>query len=92
MTEYNAKKSQAKCVSIQESQFLAFEDAMGLLRAEIAASGSQLEWAKNKNVDRATLNGALQGRRKLQPKVLKALGLEQVTVYRRLQEPHEDGR
>jgi hypothetical protein len=88
MTEYNATKSQPK----RDSQFLFFEDAMGLLRAEITAAGSQLEWAKNKNVDRATLNGALQGRRKLQPKVLKALGLEQVTVYRRLQEPHEDGR
>jgi hypothetical protein len=92
MTECDATKSQPKRDSAQESQFLFFEDAMGLLRAEIAASGSQLEWAKNKNVDRATLNGALQGRRKLQPKVLKALGLEQVTVYRRVQEPHEEGR
>jgi hypothetical protein len=87
MTECNATKSQAKRESTQESQLLFFEDAMGLLRAEITAAGSQLEWAKNKNVDRATLNGALQGRRRLQPKVLKALGLEQVTVYRRLQEP-----
>jgi hypothetical protein len=92
MTESNATKNQTERDSTQESQFLFFEDAIGLLRAEIAAAGSQLEWAKNKNVDRATLNGALQGRRKLQPKVLKALGLEQVTVYRRLQEPHEDGR
>jgi hypothetical protein len=92
MTECNATKSQTKRDSIQESQLLFLEDAMGLLRAEIIAAGSQLEWAKNKNVDRATLNGALQGRRKLQPKVLKALGLEQVTVYKRLREPHQEGR
>jgi hypothetical protein len=58
---------------------------MDLLRAAIAAAGSQQEWAKSKGVDRATLNATLNGRRNLQPKVLQALGLEQVIVYRRLE-------
>jgi hypothetical protein len=70
----------------ETTQFLLFEDAMGLLRAAIEVAGSQQEWAKNNGVDRATLNATLNGRRNLQPKVLQALGLEQVTVYRRLEE------
>jgi hypothetical protein len=69
---------------MRQPEFLLFEDVLNLLRAEIAATGSQLQWARKKGVDRATLNAALRGRRNLQPKVLKALGLEEVTVYRRL--------
>jgi hypothetical protein len=71
---------------MRQTQFLLFEDAMGLLRAAIEVAGSQQEWAKNNGVDRATLNATLNGRRNLQPKVLQALGLEQVIVYRRLEE------
>ena len=70
---------------MRQTQFLLFEDAMGLLRTAIEAAGSQQEWAKSNGVDRATLNATLNGRRNLQPKVLQALGLEQVTVYRQLE-------
>jgi hypothetical protein len=66
------------------SEFLLFEDVMNLLRNEIAAAGNQTEWARKKRLNRTTLNAILRGRRKLQPKLLKALGLEKITVYRRL--------
>jgi DNA-binding transcriptional regulator YdaS (Cro superfamily) len=69
---------------MQQSEFLLVEDVLKLLRAEIAAAGSQSEWARIKGVNRPVLNYALRGRRKLQPKILKALGLEKVTVYKRL--------
>ena len=65
-------------------EFLASEDVMRILHAEIVKAGSQSEWARKHGVDRATLTAALAGRRNLQPRVLEALGLEQVTVYRRL--------
>jgi hypothetical protein len=70
--------------AMPQSEFLRFEDVVILLRAEIAAAGSQSEWARKHGVDRATLSAALAGRRNLQPRVLEALRLEQVTVYRRL--------
>jgi integrase len=47
------------------SEFLLLEDVLKLL--EIAAAGSQSEWARIKGENRPVLNYALRGRRKLQP-------------------------
>ena len=69
---------------ISLSEFLLRADVIDLLREEIAAVGSQSEWSKKKRIERTTLNAALRGRRSFQPKLLKALGLEKVVVYRRV--------
>jgi hypothetical protein len=71
-------------IPMERSEFLVFEDVMKLLHAEIAAAGSQSEWARQKRVDRSIVNTTLSGRRNLQPKILTALGLEEITVYRRV--------
>jgi hypothetical protein len=71
-------------IPMERSEFLALEDVMKLLHAEIAAAGSQSEWARQKRVNRSIANSILSGRRNLQPKVLTALGLEEITVYRRI--------
>jgi DNA-binding phage protein len=70
--------------STERSEFLVVEEVMKILRAEIAAAGNQSEWARQKCISRPALNNALSGRRNLQPKVLRALGLEEITVYRRV--------
>jgi hypothetical protein len=69
---------------MERSKLLVYEDVMKLLRADIAAAGSQSEWARKKRVDRSVVNTALSGRGTLQPKILTALGLEAMTVYRRV--------
>jgi len=69
---------------MERAEFLVFEDVMKLLHAEIAAAGSQSEWARQRRVNRSIVNRILSGRRNLQPKVLSALGFEQITVYRRV--------
>jgi hypothetical protein len=71
-------------IPMERSEFLVYEDVLKLLHGEIAAAGSQSEWARKKRVDRSIVNTALSGRRNLQPKVLTALGLEAITVYRRV--------
>jgi hypothetical protein len=69
---------------IKRSEFLVLEDVIKLLHSEIAAAGSQSKWARQKRVNRPIVNSILSGRRRLQPKVLSALGLEEITVYRRV--------
>ena len=71
-------------IPTERSEFLVVEEVMKILHAEIAAAGSQSEWARQKRISRPALNNALTGRRNLQPKVLRALGLEEITVYRRV--------
>ena len=66
-----------------QSEILLYADVEYLLRAEIAAAGSQSEWARQKNVERSMLNAALRGRRNLPPDVIRALGLEPILAYRR---------
>ena len=70
-------------IPMERAEVLVFEDVLKLLRAEIAAAGSQSEWARQKRVNRSIVNSTPLGRRNLQPKVLTALGLEEITVYRR---------
>jgi hypothetical protein len=69
---------------MERSEFLVFEDVIKLLHSEITAAGSQSQWARQKSVHRTTVNSILSGRRRLQPKILSALGLEEITVYRRV--------
>jgi hypothetical protein len=69
---------------MERSEFLVFEDVIKLLHSEIAAAGSQSQWARQKSVNRPIVNTILSGRRRLQPKILSALGLEEITVYRRV--------
>lgn len=69
---------------MRRSEFLLFEDVMNLLRDEIAAAGNQAELARKRRLSRTTLNAVLRGRRKLPANLLKALGLEKITVYKRL--------
>jgi hypothetical protein len=66
------------------SEFLVFEEVIKLLHSEIVAAGSQSKWARQKSVDRTIVTSILSGRRSLQPKILSALGLEEITVYRRV--------
>jgi hypothetical protein len=70
-------------IPMERAEFLVFDDVMKLLHAE-AAAGSQSEWAGQKHVNRSIVNSTLSRRRNLQPKVLTALGLEEITVYRRV--------
>ena len=67
-----------------QSEMLKAQDVRDLLRREIAKVGSQTEWAKQKRANRTLVNGVLTGRRKLQPKLLKALGLKRITFYQRV--------
>jgi hypothetical protein len=69
---------------MKRSKLLVYEDVMKLLRAEIAGAGSQSKWARKKRVNRSVVNNAVSGRGGLQPKILAALGLEAITVYRRV--------
>jgi hypothetical protein len=69
---------------MERSEFLVFEDVIKLLHSEIAAAGSQSQWARQKSVSRPIVNNVLSGRRNLQPKILSALGLEELAVYRRV--------
>jgi hypothetical protein len=63
---------------------LTEDDVLRLLRAEIAKAGSQLAWASQMGVERTIVNGMLHGKRRPQPKVLRALGLKIVVAYARL--------
>jgi hypothetical protein len=51
---------------------------------EIARAGSRSAWAREKRIHRAALSAILNGRKRLQPKVLAALGLRKVEAYTRL--------
>ena len=44
---------------------------------------SKRAWARAKGVKRPVLNLVINGNRSLCPSVIRALGLEQVTTYRR---------
>lgn len=74
----------AASMPMERSECLVFEDVIKLLHAEIAAAGSQSRWARQKSVHRTIVNSILSGHRRLQPKILAALGLEAITVYRRV--------
>ena len=41
---------------MERSEFLVFEDVIKLLHSEIAAAGSQSQWARQKSVHRTIVN------------------------------------
>ena len=65
----------------RKPKILNSEDVMNLLKSEIAKAGSQQEWAKRNGVSRPIVCRTLRGYRRLQPKVLKALGLKKLDAY-----------
>ena len=58
-----------------------------MLRSEVKRMGSQSAFAKAAGVDRATVCKILQGRRPLQPKILRALNVRMVFVSVNKNEP-----
>jgi hypothetical protein len=65
-------------------ELLNVEDVLALLRAEVAKSGSQIEWARQHSVDRSCVCAAINGTKPLQPKIIRALGLKATIAYTRL--------
>jgi hypothetical protein len=65
----------------RSTRILDFDDAVHLLKSEIDKAGSQRRWAKENGVNRPMVCAALGGYRRLQPKILKALGLKKVDAY-----------
>jgi len=62
-------------------EMLNVEDVLALLRAEVAKSGSQIEWARQHGVDRSCVCAAINGTKPLQPKIIRALGLKATIAY-----------
>ncbi len=67
----------------QKSTLLDVDDVLDLLRAEVASTGSQSEWARQKKVNRTIVSAILKRRRRFQPKVIRALGLKKIDAYTR---------
>lgn len=55
---------------------------LALLRAEVQASGGQAGFARRADVSQAYVADLLAGKRSPGPKILRAMGLERVTMYR----------
>jgi transcriptional regulator with XRE-family HTH domain len=56
------------------------DDVLRLLRAAVEREGSQAAFAKRYGLDRAHVNSALNGRRRVSASLVKALGLRKVYV------------
>jgi hypothetical protein len=56
-------------------------DVRDLLRAEVARTGTQTEWARQRRVDRSIVCSFLTGGKTLQPRIVKALGLRKIIAY-----------
>jgi hypothetical protein len=66
---------------MKRSRILAHDDVLELLRSEVAKAGSQLKWAKDNGVSRPDVCRVLGGYRKVEPKILEALGLKKIDAY-----------
>jgi transcriptional regulator with XRE-family HTH domain len=66
---------------------LESEDVIRLLRSEVEPAGSQVAFASEAGVDRATISKILRGRAPLQPKILRALNVRMVYVLASKNEP-----
>ena len=67
----------------KEHQLLSVDDVRELLRAEIDKAGTQTAWARRARVNRSIACSILAGKKTLQPKIVKALGLKKVIAYTR---------
>jgi hypothetical protein len=63
-------------------RLLEHDEVIKLLRSEVAKSGSQRKWAKENDVTRVVVCRVLGGHARVQPKIIEALGLEEIRVYR----------
>lgn len=58
-------------------------ELLGIVRARVTESQSQMCVAADLGISRATLNLVLNGRHPPTPKLLKALGYQRVMMYRK---------
>lgn len=61
---------------------MSAEEVINRLRTEILAEGGVVAWARKHKVNQACVSLMAQGHRGPQPVVLRAMGVEAVTVYR----------
>jgi len=66
---------------VKQPALMDRDDVLNLLRAEIAKAGSQSEWARKSGVHRTAINAILKGRKKVQHKLIVALGLKKIEAY-----------
>lgn len=66
---------------------LSADDVRRLLGEACAAAGSQRQWALARGIEPIRVNLILSGREPPSPRVLEALGLERITVYRERRAP-----
>lgn len=62
--------------------FLTIEDVLELIRREVKACGTQQAFAVKVGITQGYVNDILRRKREPGPKVLEALGLEKVVVYK----------
>lgn len=55
----------------------------------IGQAGSQMAFAKKARVSTSFVNDVLHGRRNVTAPILKAIGYERVTIYRKKEPAHE---
>jgi hypothetical protein len=67
----------------KQHELLTVADVRELLRAEIDKAGTQTAWARRARVNRSIACAILAGKKTLQPKIVKALGLKKVIAYTR---------
>lgn len=63
---------------------MTLEQVLALLRRECEKAGGQAAWAKAAGLSASYVSDALQGRREPGESILRVLGLEKVTTYRRI--------
>ena len=64
-------------------KLLTVDDVRALLRVEIDKAGTQTAWARRARANRSIACAILAGKKTLQPKIVKALGLKRVIAYTR---------
>jgi hypothetical protein len=58
------------------------EDVRAMLRTAVEAAGSQIAWARAHRLSGVYVSDVLHGRREPAGKILAALGMEKIVMYR----------
>jgi len=66
------------------AQTISRRELIDLIEARIKKHGTQRAAAKSMRISQAALSDILHGRRSCGPKVLRALGYEEETTYRKI--------
>lgn len=66
------------------------ETVIRLLRRRCRQAGGQLPFAKQHGLSHSNISRTLSGNKGLEPAILRALGLERITIIRRIPRPTED--